>query len=169
MMRSAFYGVALFALSLNPCDQIKAALGQGQAAPDTTTLTPAPVVSPEQQLMVEADQLCTAGDCQSAHDRLAVGLPPNSPIRQTDAFKALENKWAAATVGGAIDDPDVMTRRKQLADVIASPAVTADLKTRAQQALAIMPTKPLPDPPLYDGGPTVQDAGAKKAGGKKHH
>lgn len=118
--------------------------------------------------MVEADQLCTAGDCQSAHDRLAVGLPASSPIRQSDAFKSLENKWAAATVAGAIDDPDIMARRKQLADVIASPVVTADIKTRAQQALAAMP-KSVPNTPLFDGGSTgVPDAGSKKPG-KRHH
>ncbi len=170
MTRFALFGVGLFAVLQNPaCDKMKAMLGNQQAAPDETTMAPSPVITPEQQLMNEADQLCTAGDCQSAHDRLAVGLPPASPLRQSEQFKALENKWANGVVAGALDDPDVMTRRKQLADVIASPAVSADLKTRAQQDLATMPTKPLPDFVL-DGGlnRSTPDAGLVRKP-KKHH
>ena len=173
MTRSVLLGVGLFALLQNPtCDKVKALMSnQPQAAPDDT-MAPSPVLTPEQQLMNEADQLCTAGDCQSAHDRLAVGLPPTSPVRQSEQFKALENKWAAGVVAGAMDDPDVMSRRKQLGDVVASTVVTNDLKTRAQQLLATMPTKPLPDFVL-DGGmnatPAASASAGKKPGGKKHH
>ena len=173
MTRSVLLGVGLFTLLQNPtCDKVKAVLGnQPQAAPEDT-LAPAPVISPEQQVMNEADQLCTAGDCQSAHDRLAVGLAANSPLRQSDQFKALENKWASGVVAGALDDPDVMSRRKQLGDVIASPVISADVKTRAQQALNMLPTKPLPDFVL-DGGlnatPAASASAGKKPGGKKHH
>ncbi|MGH7281126.1 MAG: hypothetical protein ACRELY_06360, partial [Polyangiaceae bacterium] len=166
-------GVGLFALVQNPaCDKVKAMMGnQPAAAPDDTTMAPSPVITPEQQLMNEADQLCNAGDCQSAHDRLAVGLPPTSPLRQSDQFKALENRWATGVVAGAMDDPDVLARRKQLGDVIASTVVSADLKTRAQQDLNLLPTKELPDFKL-DGGLLfggAPDAGAGKKGGKKHH
>lgn len=173
-MRSALFGVGLFALLQNPaCDKMKAMLGGNSqaAAPDDTTMAPSPVITPEQQLMNEADQLCNAGDCQSAHDRLAVGLPPTSPIRQSDQFKALENRWATGVVSGAMDDPDVMSRRRQLGDVIASTVVSPDLKTRAQQDLNLLPTKPLPDGVL-DGGlnaTPAASASGKKPGGKKHH
>lgn len=172
MMRSVLLGVGFFTLLQNPtCDKLKAVVGnQPQAAPDDT-LAPAPVISPEQQVMNEADQLCTAGDCQSAHDRLAVGLAANSPVRQSDQFKALENRWATGVVNGALDDPDVLSRRKQLGDVIASPVVTPDVKTRAQQALAMLPTKALPDFVL-EGGLNVDtpfDAGKRPTVFKKHH
>jgi hypothetical protein len=174
MLRSTVIAAALFSLTLGPCDKVKALLGQGpQAVNDSSDsqLVASPVITPEQQLMNEATQLCSAGDCQSAHDRLAVGLPANSPIRQSPAFADLENKWATATVNGAADDPDLMTRRAELADVINSAAVSPQLKAQATQTLAALPTHP-PAPP--DAGPILTgdvDAGAppKKGGGKKHH
>ncbi|HEX7663847.1 MAG TPA: hypothetical protein VF407_05030, partial [Polyangiaceae bacterium] len=76
MIRSAILGAALFSLSLGPCDKIKALAGGQQATAepsDTTTMQPAATVTPEDQLMKEAGDLCAAGDCVSAHDRLAVG------------------------------------------------------------------------------------------------
>lgn len=174
MLRSTAIAAAVFSLTLGPCDKVKALLGQGpQAVNDSSDsqLVASPVVTPEQQLMNEAAQLCSAGDCQSAHDRLAVGLPANSPIRQSPAFMDLENKWATATVNGAADDPDLMTRRAELADVIGSAAVSPQLKAQAAQTLAALPTKPPPPP---DAGPFMmggQDAGSppKKGGGKRHH
>ena len=172
MLRSTAIAVALFSLSLSPCDKVKALLGQApQATNDSSDsqLTAGPVMTPEDQLMTEATQLCAAGDCQSGHDRLAVGLPANSPIRQSQPFKDLENKWATATVNGAVDDPDLLQRRAERADVLASTAVDPAIKARATATLAALPTKPK----IYDAGPPVIDAGGgkpdPKKGGKKHH
>ena len=158
MLRATALGIAVFALALGPCDKVKGMIFPQTVTtdPGDTQLTAGPVVSPEDQLMAETTQLCTAGDCQSAHDRMALGLPANSPLRQSQAFKDLENKWATTTVNGALDDTDVMTRRQQLADVIASPAVDPALKARATTTLGNMPTKPLPNPtnaPVVDSGP----------------
>jgi hypothetical protein len=174
MLRSIAIATAAFSLTLGPCDKVKALLGQGaQATNDSSDsqLVASPVVSPEDQLMTEATQLCNAGDCQSAHDRLAVGLPANSPIRQSPAFKDLENKWATATINGATEDPDLMARRAELGDVINSAAVTPQLKAQATQMLAALPTKPPPPPDAGPFVPAVVDAGAppKKGGGKRHH
>ncbi|MEO8876349.1 MAG: hypothetical protein ABI461_12240 [Polyangiaceae bacterium] len=158
MLRSTVLGIAIFSLGLGPCDKVKGMISPQPAAtpdPGDTQLTAGPVVSPEDQLMAEATQLCTAGDCQSAHDRLAVGLPTTSPVRQSPAFKDIENKWATATVNGAGDDPDLLARRKQLADVVASTAIDPALKNRAAQTLAALPTQPPPDPtnaPVVDAG-----------------
>ena len=170
MLRSTVIAAALFSLTLAPCDKVKALLGQApQATNDSSDsqLTAGPVVTPEDQLITEATQLCAAGDCQSGHDRLAVGLPANSPIRQSQPFKDLENRWATGTINGAADDPDLMQRRSQLADVIASTAVDPALKARATATLAALPTKPT----IYDAGPLTVDAGsvAPKKGGKRHH
>jgi hypothetical protein len=175
MLRSTVIAAATFSLTLGPCDKVKALLGQGpQAVNDSSDsqLVASPVVTPEQQLMNEATQLCNAGDCQSAHDRLAVGLPANSPIRQSPAFMDVENKWATATVNGAADDPDLMARRAELADVIASNAVSPQLKAQASQTLAALPTHPPPPPDAAPIGGDAVDAGGpppKKGGGKKHH
>ena len=133
-------------------------------------LTAGPVLSPEDQMMAEATQLCAAGDCQSAHDRLKVGLGPSSPLRQSPAFKDLENKWATTTIAGATDDPDVMQRRAELTDLIASAAVDPALKAKAAATLNALPTKPI----VYDAGPLPVDPGSDagaltKKGGKKHH
>jgi len=175
MLRSTVIAIALFSVTLGPCDKVKALLGQAPPATNDSSdsqLTAQPVVSPEDQLLAEATQLCTAGDCQSAHDRLAVGLPQNSPIRQSPAFKDLENKWAMATVASAADDPDLMARRQELGDVIASPVVSPQLKAQATQTLAALPTKP-PPPPDAGPMPTGSADGAgqvpPKKGGKKHH
>ncbi len=152
MMRAAILGAALFSLSLGPCDKVKALVG-GQPATaepsDTTTMQPAAVISPEDQLLKEATDLCTAGDCLTAHDRLTVGLPAAAPQRQSAAYKDIETKWANATIDGAADDPDLMARRRALGDVIASATVNAATKGRAQQTLAALPLTPI----VYDAGP----------------
>lgn len=117
------------------------------AADPGTTLAPAPPTTPasiEQGELTEAKNLCAAGDCQTAHERLAVGLPQNSPVRASQDFKDLENRWAASTIAGASNDPDLLARRRALEAVTQSPVVDPQLRAQAKQTLAALPTAPAP-------------------------
>ena len=154
--------IAALATALDPCAKLEQQLkGNGAASAATATSAPAPppeTLTAEDLEMREAKDLCAKGDCETAHKRLMLGLPPTSPVRATPDFKDLENKWAQQAISGAANDPDVMARRRELAEVIASPVVDAQLKTKAQATLQAMPTKGPPDPvftadPSRDAGP----------------
>jgi hypothetical protein len=148
--------IALVALSLGlggaspleQCKQLATKTSTGPDASEGSITVPAVPVKPaltfEEQSLKEAKQLCATGDCQTAHDRLAIALPANSPVRATPDFKEIEGKWANSTIAGAQNDPDVIGRRRSLEQVIASPSVDAPTRERAKQALAAMPTKQPP-------------------------
>ncbi|MDB4994015.1 MAG: Adenylate cyclase [Myxococcaceae bacterium] len=148
--------IALVVLSLglggaSPLDQCKQLASKDTSGPDasegsiTVPAVPVkPALSFEDQSLKEAKQLCATGDCQTAHDRLAIALPANSPVRATQDFKDIENKWANSTIAGAQNDPDVIGRRRTLEQVIASTSVDAPTRERAKTALAAMPTKAPP-------------------------
>ncbi len=148
--------MALVVLSLglggaSPLDQCKKLASTDTASPNasegsiTVPAVPVkPALSFEDQSLKEAKQLCASGDCQTAHDRLAIALPTGSPVRTTPDFKDIENKWATSTIAGAQNDPDVIGRRRTLEQVIASTSVDAPTRERAKAALAAMPTKAPP-------------------------
>jgi len=174
VLRGAVF-LALGAL-LDPCSKLgihadKAA----ESAPVSTTLAaPAPAASPEQISLEEAKKLCADGDCLTAHDRIQIALPPNSPLRQTADFKSLENRWAQSAVTGAESDPDPTGRRKALEDVMSSPVVDATYKTQARDAL---PKVVALQAQLADAGAASAtsesgasgDSKSKDRGGHRHH
>jgi len=53
----------------------------------------AAAASPDQRVLVEAQKLCEGGDCEGAHEKLAT-LGDASPVRSSQDFKDLENRWA---------------------------------------------------------------------------
>jgi len=165
-MTSRLLVIVALATALDPCSKLEQQLKGNTAASAATATTPAPppqTLTAEDLEMREAKDLCAKGDCETAHKRLALALPSNSPVRQQADFKDLENKWAQQAIAGAANDPDVLGRRKELAEVLASPIVDPALKTKAQATLQAMPTKGPPDPvftadPSRDGGaPSIGD------------
>ena len=162
-MSSRTIAVVLALGSLDPCSKLTALMGQqtsttSASAAATTVMVPAPPpLTPEEAAIAEAKQLCARGDCQSAHERLAVTIPPGSPLRQGAEFRGLENKWAASTVSDAANDPDILARRRALEDVMKSAEVDANYKTRAKAALATLPKEPPPPLTSLDGGTQTTD------------
>jgi hypothetical protein len=157
MMRAAMLkarAIVLVALSIggaSPLDQCKQLASKDANRPDAaegSITVPAipvtPALSFEDQTIKEAKQLCASGDCQTAHDRLAISIAPASPARQTADFKDIEGKWANSTIAGAQNDPDVIGRRRALEQVVASTSIDGPTRERAKQTLATMPTKPPP-------------------------
>ena len=103
--------------------------------------------SVEETTLDEARKLCAQGDCQTGHERLQLALPPNSPMRQSPTYQEFENRWAASVVNGAENDPDIVSRRRQLDEVAESP-VDPTLRTKAKAKLARLaaPAPPVPQP-----------------------
>jgi hypothetical protein len=159
MMRVAMLStrvIAMVALSLglggaSPLDQCKQLAAKDTSKPDaaegsiTVPAVPSkPTLSFEDQSLKEAKQLCATGDCETAHERLAIALPASSPVRQAADFKEIEGKWANSTIAGAQNDPDIIGRRRALEQVISSTSIDAPTRERAKQTLAAMPTKAPP-------------------------
>jgi outer membrane protein OmpA-like peptidoglycan-associated protein len=138
--RTLFFGLVL---SLNPCSKL-ALTSQAEPAP-TSASQPAPP-SAEEAALADAKKLAAQGDLQSAHLRLVSTLPDTSPLRQSPDFKNIENRWAAATTTGASDDPDLLGRRRALAEVASSTSVDASYQAKAKALLLSLPTQPAPLP-----------------------
>ncbi|MDB4992625.1 MAG: hypothetical protein JWM74_57, partial [Myxococcaceae bacterium] len=139
-------------------------------APVETTEVSASSANVEDGLVAEAERLCAAGDCQSAHERIQVGIPDGSPVRQRPDVRALEARWAEATVSSADRDPDLRGRRRLLEEVIANTSVDEPTKVRARTALDqvmkaenVAITKAHTDAGLADAGPSFMDTVKKDA------
>jgi pSer/pThr/pTyr-binding forkhead associated (FHA) protein len=70
-----------------------------------------------------------------AHRRLA-DIPQDSTLRQTDAFREIEQRWADEILRAANESPDLEERRRLLDTVAKTPEVDADRRTRAANELA---------------------------------
>ncbi|MEO6573092.1 MAG: hypothetical protein ABIP89_04580 [Polyangiaceae bacterium] len=140
--------------SLDPCSKLGINLKGGDPpAAESAAPQPAPL-SVEETALADAKKLCTQGDFQYAHERLASTLPAGSPLRQSADFKDIENKWAAATTTGAADDPDLLGRRRALDEVSKSTSVDPSFQAKAKALLLSLPTQPtaLPEIKSLDGG-----------------
>jgi serine/threonine-protein kinase len=134
--------------------------------PVETTEVSASSANIEDGLVAEAERLCAAGDCQSAHERIQVGIPDGSPVRQRADVRALEARWAETTVSSADRDPDLRGRHRLLEEVIANTSVDEPTKARARTALeqvkkaesvALVTKAQHADAGLADAGPTFMD------------
>jgi hypothetical protein len=160
-----FYSVAVVLVATaNPCSKLVSSDPAPAVSASVAKAPAAPPPSLDESTLAEAKKLCAAGDCQTAHERLGVLLPPGSPVRNSADYKDIETKWAKAAIGGAADDPDVLTRRKTLEDVMASPVVDASLKAQAKTTLAALP-KSMPTPVAV--APTGFDAELANAAKEK--
>jgi hypothetical protein len=125
----------------------------------------------EDGLVAEAERLCNAGDCQSAHERIQMGIPEGSPLRQRADVRAIEARWAETTVAFADRDPDLLGRRRLLEEVIRSSSVDEPTKERARTALERVKKAEIvevvararADAGPYDAGPSFMDAVKKDA------
>ncbi len=70
-----------------------------------------------------------------AHRRLA-DIPQDSSLRQSDAFRVIEQRWADEILSAANVSPDLEERRRLLDTVAKTPEVDADRRSRAATELA---------------------------------
>lgn len=106
--------------------------------------TAAQAVSPEQQVLDDAKKKCAAGDCDGAHDALE-SLPDVSPVRASQDFKDLMNRWADQTLARGDSEQDSGRKhalyQKVATDMAVDPArrkQAAD-KLQALDAIAAIP------------------------------
>jgi pSer/pThr/pTyr-binding forkhead associated (FHA) protein len=66
--------------------------------------------SPERGTLDRAKRLCASGNCEAAHDMLAA-IAETSPLRATQDFKDVENKWADELLARADTETEIATKR----------------------------------------------------------
>ncbi len=92
------------------------------------TLITAPSSSPtlelERQLLEDAKRMCLAGSCEQGHDKVIVGIPEKSPLRESDDFRVIELTWADEMLKRGDADPD--PARKRVIFQMVAQATTVD-------------------------------------------
>jgi pSer/pThr/pTyr-binding forkhead associated (FHA) protein len=130
-----------------------------ERVPPATAAAP----SPDRAVLDQAKRLCANGDCEGAHDALAA-IPETSPLRITQDFKDVENRWADELLARAHAESDIATKRVIYQRV--AQAITVDparRKTGADklQELDVITNAPGTNPmqfPVASGGPGPEDA-----------
>jgi pSer/pThr/pTyr-binding forkhead associated (FHA) protein len=91
--------------------------------PSTPTSMQASLPS-DQSVLDDAKRACAAGDCETAHGKVgAIGA--NSPLRQTQDFKDVENRWADQVLARADAETDLARKRDLYQRVATAPTVDA--------------------------------------------
>lgn len=135
----------------------------------------AQVASPDQQALDDAKRKAGAGDLDGAHDELTT-IPESSPLRATQDFKDLMNRWADQTLTRADAEQDSARKhalyQKVASDMAVDPSrrkAAAD-KLQALDTVAAIPTAtPTTLPQASNGLPpesvttTRPDAGRRTA------
>jgi pSer/pThr/pTyr-binding forkhead associated (FHA) protein len=128
-----------------------------------STATAAVPPSPERIVVDQAKQLCAGGDCETAHERLGT-IVDSSPMRGTQDFKDVENKWADEVLARADREPDVATKRAMYQRVAQSMTVEptrrkagADKLQELDMSAGATATNPM-QLPVASSGPGPEDA-----------
>jgi pSer/pThr/pTyr-binding forkhead associated (FHA) protein len=87
------------------------------------------------RVLEEARGLAAEGNVVMAHRRLAE-IPQDSTLRQTEPFRAIEQRWADEIFKAAGESPDPEERRNLLDKVAKTPEVDAERRLRAASELA---------------------------------
>jgi pSer/pThr/pTyr-binding forkhead associated (FHA) protein len=135
---------AVIALALRPSEETPTVTSvRVEAAEVAEVAEPAPPPEPQvvdgpNKILEEARDLASSNDPEKvvlAHRRLAE-IPQDSTLRQTEAFRDIEQRWADEILRTASDSPDLEERRRLLDTVAKTPEVDADRRTRAANELA---------------------------------
>jgi pSer/pThr/pTyr-binding forkhead associated (FHA) protein len=137
--------------------------------------TTSAAASPDQEALAEAVKLCTASDCDAAHEKLA-SILDSSPVRSSAEFKDVENRWADQSMskGDAEQDP---TKKRALYQRVAQ-AMTVDParrkaaadKLQQLDAVAVITTATPASLPLASGArpdPTDMPVAQRPDGGRR--
>jgi ABC transport system ATP-binding/permease protein len=111
---------------------------------ESTTSASVAGASPDQAALDDAKRKCGTTDCDGAHDELA-RISSTSPLRATQDFKDVENRWADQVLARADAEPDAAKKHALYQRVSQDPAVDQAKRTAAAnkiQALDSMTTIP---------------------------
>ncbi|HEU4577072.1 MAG TPA: FHA domain-containing protein [Polyangiaceae bacterium] len=135
--------VAVIALAVRPSEDTPTATSVKLEPPETSE--PVAEVTPEKalparadgaaHLLEEASSLATEGAIVAAHRKLSE-IPQDSSLRQSEAFKSIERRWADEIFKAAEESPDPVERRSLLDKVAKTPEVDPERRQRAATELA---------------------------------
>jgi pSer/pThr/pTyr-binding forkhead associated (FHA) protein len=134
---------AVIALALRPSEEtptvtsVRVEPAEVAEAPEPAA-PPEPVVDGPNKILQEARDLAATNISENivtAHRRL-IEIPQDSTLRQTETFRAIEQRWADEILRTASDSPDLEERRRLLDTVAKTPEVDLDRRTRAANELA---------------------------------
>lgn len=111
-----------------------------QAGPTTTN---------EASILEEASKACTPQDCEASHVRVTRDLRDGSPLRSSQMFIEIEQKWADSMLDKAERETDVAKKKDILSRVAQTPSVDAARRGLAQEQL-----KQLDAAPAHSGDTT---------------
>lgn len=156
--------IAVIALAVRPSEETPTAtrVPVEAAEPNEPTAeapaaAPAPRSDPSTRLLEEASGLATEGAIVAAHRKLGE-IPPDSSVRQSEAFKSIERRWADEIFKAAEESPDPGERRSLLDKVAKTLEVDPERRQRAVTELA----------KLDEGVQAVDVADLPSAEGKNH-
>lgn len=92
-------------------------------------------VSGDERLLEDAKEMAARGNVVLAHRKLEE-VPPDSPLRDTEDFRAIQQLWADEIFKVASDSPDAAERRSLLDKVAKTPGVDAERRRRAADELS---------------------------------
>ncbi|WP_394832825.1 FHA domain-containing protein [Pendulispora rubella] len=74
---------------------------------------PTQVESGEEATLAEADRACNPPEnrCEEAHDKILLGIPEGSPLRNDKRFKTIEIRWAEQMFERAVNETDISRKR----------------------------------------------------------
>lgn len=160
-MGGALIAIAMIALAVRPAEDTPTAtsvrLEPAEPVADPVPEPAPPRVDVATKLLEEANGLVTEGAIVAAHRKLAE-IPQDSSLRQSEAFKSIERRWADEIFKAAEESPDPQERRNLLDKVAKTPEVDAERRQRAASELA----------KLDEGVQAVDVADLPSADGKPH-
>jgi pSer/pThr/pTyr-binding forkhead associated (FHA) protein len=111
------------------------------------TIAPAPP-SPGRVALDDAKAMCTAGDCEGAHAKLAATIDDSSPLRGTPEFRDIETKWADQVLARADGETDSNVKQSLYQRVSQDMAVDPARRKTAADKLQQLETVSNSLPPL---------------------
>jgi len=111
------------------------AIRRNRIARDNRTVTTATTDQGEGAILADAKRLCMTGDCDTAHDKIIAGIPLGSPLRDSDDFQLIEQRWADVTLARAEGETDMMRKRALLHLVEGAATVDAARRKQASDKL----------------------------------
>ena len=117
-------------------------------------MSAAAAASPDQRVLVEAQKLCEGGDCEGAHEKLAT-LGDGSPVRSSQDFKDLENRWADQQLARGDGEQDVAKKRPIYQSVSQEMSVDAARRKAAADKLQMLDAVAVATTPVPGSVPAV--------------
>jgi pSer/pThr/pTyr-binding forkhead associated (FHA) protein len=127
------------ALAMRPSEETPTATSVQVEAAETAELSEGAAAARASEgpgkILDEARELAAGGNIVMAHRKLSE-IPQDSTLRQTEAFRDIEQRWADEIFKTADESPDPEERRSLLDKVARTPEVDAERRLRAASELA---------------------------------